>query len=70
MARRLILVLGLMIVLFPRTSHAYLDPTSGSIFLQVLLGGVAGAALAVRLFWHKILGWFGFGKREDDEPAA
>ena len=70
MVRRLILVAGLIFVLFPRTSHAYLDPTSGSIFLQVLLGGVAGVALAVKLFWHKILGLVGLGKRDNDEPAA
>ena len=28
------------------TAHAYLDPGTGSIILQVLLGGVAGLALA------------------------
>jgi hypothetical protein len=70
MLRRLILLAGLLVVLFPRPSHAYLDPTSGSIFLQVLLGGVAGAALVVRILWHRILGRLGTGKRDHDEPAA
>jgi hypothetical protein len=70
MVRRLIVAIGVLVLLFPRPSHAYLDPTSGSIFLQVLLGGVAGAVLAVRLFWHRILGLFGARKRDHDEPAA
>ena len=70
MGRRLVFVGLLLLVLFPRPSHAYLDPTSGSILLQVLLGGVAGAALAVKLFWHKITGWFGVGRRDHDDPAA
>ena len=31
---------------------AYMDPGTGSLFLQLLLGGVAGAALIVKLYWH------------------
>lgn len=68
--RGLIILSALLLALFPRPSHAYLDPTSGSILLQVLLGGIAGAALALKLFWHKIAGWFGAGKRDHDDPAA
>lgn len=49
--------------------HAYLDPASGSMMLQVLLGGVAGAALAAKLFWHKILGLFGRRDERDADPA-
>lgn len=70
MVRRLVILGVLLVALFPRPSHAYLDPTSGSILLQVLLGGVAGAALAVKLFWGKIVGFFGVGKRDHDDPAA
>ncbi len=70
MVRRLVVLSVLMTVLMPRASHAYLDPTSGSILLQVLLGGIAGAALALRLFWHRIVGWFARGKRDHDDPAA
>ena len=32
----------------------YIDPTAGSMLLQVLLGGVVGIAVIVRLFWHHI----------------
>ena len=47
---------------------AYLDPASGSLLLQLLLGGVAGLALVLKLFWHRILGLF--GKRPDDDKPA
>lgn len=69
MSRRLIVLVLLLAVCVPRQAHAYLDPTSGSILLQVLLGGLAGAALAIKLFWHKILGFLGLAKPDDDEPA-
>jgi hypothetical protein len=36
-------------------AHAYLDPGSGSMVLQVLLGGVAAAAVVIKLMWHRIL---------------
>ncbi len=68
--RRLLLLALLVALVFPRASHAYLDPTSGSIFLQVLLGGVAGAALAIKLFWHKVVGWLGVGSRDRDDSSA
>jgi hypothetical protein len=34
---------------------AYLDPGSGSMILQMILGGVAAAAVFARLFWHRLL---------------
>lgn len=48
-------------------AFGYLDPASGSMFLQLVLGGVAGLALAVKLYWHKLLSAFGArrGKREE-----
>lgn len=33
----------------------YIDPSAGSLVLQLLLGGVAGAALLLRMFWRKLV---------------
>ena len=33
--------------------HAYLDPGSGSMLLQVLLGGFAALGVAIRLYWQR-----------------
>ena len=37
----------------------YVDPGSGSMVLQLLLGGVSGIYVFFRLFKQKILGFFG-----------
>jgi hypothetical protein len=34
-------------------ADAYLDPGSGSMLVQLLLGGVAGAAVIVKLGWQR-----------------
>jgi hypothetical protein len=44
-------------------AHAYLDPGTGSVLLQLLLGGVAGFAVAVKLYWHKLLSLTGVGRQ-------
>jgi hypothetical protein len=33
----------------------YIDPGSGSMILQMILGGLAAAAVFLRLFWHRVL---------------
>ena len=48
-------------------AYAYLDPGTGSILLQALLGGAAGAAVIARLYWHKIATALGI-KRKVPEP--
>lgn len=55
--------------LFTMPVHAYLDPASGSMFLQLILGGLAGVAVLVKLYWHKFLGLFGVKKHGNDEVA-
>ncbi|MCV0396423.1 MAG: hypothetical protein K5872_03365 [Rhizobiaceae bacterium] len=55
-------LMALLLVGISTTSaHAYLDPGTGSIILQLLLGGVAGVALAGKLYWHKFLSLIGAG---------
>jgi hypothetical protein len=34
---------------------AYLDPGSGSMLVQLLVGGIAAAGVALKLYWYKIL---------------
>ena len=44
------------------SASAYLDPGTGSVLLQLLLGGAAGIAVAVKLYWHKLLSFMGAGR--------
>jgi len=43
-------------------AYAYMDPGTGSLLLQGLLGGIAGAAVFIRLYWHKLTSWLGWIK--------
>ena len=45
---------------------AYLDPASGSLVLQLLLGGIAGLLLFFKLLWRRLLGWFGADRKKTD----
>lgn len=40
-------------------AHAYLDAGTGSMILQLILGGAAGLLLAARLYWHRFLSFLG-----------
>ena len=37
---------------------AYLDPGTRSFILQMILAGVLGIAVAVRIYWKKIIAFF------------
>jgi hypothetical protein len=50
-------------VLLAADAHAYLDPGTGSMLLQVILGGVAAVAVALKLFWYRILAFLGLRKK-------
>lgn len=54
----------LLLVLTTRTAHAYLDPASGSMILQVVIAAVAAVAITIKAFWHKIRGMFGSSPSE------
>lgn len=40
----------------------YLDPGSGSLIVQAIIGAVAAAGLTVKIFWHRILRALGLKK--------
>ncbi len=63
-------LLALLMAAISLPAFAYLDPTSGSMILQAVLGGFAGAAVVLKLYWHRIIGFFGGKKQQHDEPPT
>ena len=61
---------GLLLGVATSNAYAYLDPGTGSMILQVLLGGVAGVMLAGKLYWQKFLSLFGVRRKVEDDYAA
>ncbi len=53
-------------------AHAYLDPGTGSMLVQMLLGGVAGALVVGKLYWHRLKALFGrqTSHNVNQEPAS
>ena len=50
---------GFLIVFNPfHEVWAYLDPGTGSMILQLLLGGIAGVAIVLKLYWQRFLSLF------------
>ena len=43
---------------FPHTLDAYLDPGTGSIILQLVIGAVVGGLFTVALFFHRVKTFF------------
>jgi hypothetical protein len=48
------------------SNNAYIDPLAGSVILQVILGGVAGVGVAMKMYWHRISRLL--GRRTEDTP--
>ena len=61
------IIITVLLLLFFNDSEAYLDPGTGSMLLQVILGGVAAVGVAIKLYWHKLRVAFGMGKKEVSE---
>ena len=57
----------LMFIATPQTAWAYLDPGTGSMLLQLLLGGIAGALIVAKLYWRRFRGLF---RREKTEQTT
>jgi hypothetical protein len=45
---------------------AYLDPGSGSMILQAVVGGVAAAGVMAKLYWRRLLDFLGVRKKDED----
>jgi hypothetical protein len=54
--------LGIAFIFFFLTAEvrlqAYLDPGAGSMLVQLLLGGVAGIGVILKLSWLRLRAWF------------
>jgi hypothetical protein len=45
---------------------AYLDPGSGSMIIQILVGGLAAVGVTMKLYWRRLTALFGRKKAEEE----
>lgn len=67
MSIRSTLAAAAVVALIPSAAFAYVDPSAGSILLQLLLGGFAGLVVAVKLFYRRLLARV--GRRPSEAPT-
>ena len=48
---------------------AYLDAGTGSMLVQILVGGLAAAGVAIKIYWRRLLLFLRIRKPEEADPA-
>lgn len=66
--RRILLFAALLVCAGP--AFAYLDPGTGSMLLQLILGGFAAVGVVLKLYWHRLRAALGFRPRPETEERA
>ncbi len=61
-----LIIFSFFITLIPVSAFAYIDPGTGGIIVQVILGGVGGLILFFKLYWKKIKSFFS----KEEKPEA
>ena len=56
-------ILVLILLIQPSSAFAYIDPGTGSIILQILLGALAAGLTFIKIYWLKIKNFFNFKKK-------
>jgi len=65
---RFIIYLNLFLLIYASIqapAYAYIDPGTGTIILQALIGGIVAGGAAVSLYWRKLKSFF--SKKKKDE---
>jgi hypothetical protein len=52
------------------TLLGYIDPGSGSLFLQALAGGVAAVGVVTKVYWRRLKRFLHIGKPEDESSSS
>jgi len=52
------LIIIALLLATTRPAHAYIDPSSGSMILQMAMASVMAVAFSIKLFWQRIKFFF------------
>lgn len=54
-----LILIAFVTVVLASPAHAYLDGGTGSMLVQLLLGGFAGVTVLAKMYWHRLRAVFG-----------
>lgn len=57
------------LALMPATASAYIDPGTGSILIQGLIGAIAAIGVTLKLYWHRVVKFFRRGPQQEGPEA-
>ena len=50
----LISVISLLHIFTISDAYAYIDPGSGSLIIQIIIGALVGAGITIKIYWYKL----------------
>ena len=59
------IVMGVVISIIAANANAYIDPGTGSALIQCLIATIAALGITLKLYWHRVLRFFGIGSSPD-----
>lgn len=64
------LVLGIIIIggFYLQDAYAYIDPGSGSVVIQMIIGALVGVGITLKLYWYKFKEKILRINKKDDKP--
>ena len=51
-------VIFISLAVFSSPAAAYIDPGTGSLIIQSIIGAIAAIAVTMKLYWHKLKVFF------------
>jgi hypothetical protein len=52
--RSVAIACAVALLVVPAQAHAYIDPSSGSMLVQIAVGGFLAALVTVKMYWGKV----------------
>ena len=60
---------GMALLVLPGYAHAYLDPGTGTLIVQSIIGAVAAAMVAIKVYWYQLKSFFSKSKTEKEKEV-
>ena len=65
--KKIVFIIVVINFFFINNAFAYLDPGTGSIILQAILGAIAAGATWCSIYWQKVKNFFSKKTKKKDE---
>jgi len=62
----LIFGISLLHVFTISDAYAYIDPGSGSLVIQIIIGALVGIGITVKIYWYRLKGFISNINKKDD----